>query len=214
MRSRKISRMRGMTIADSPCEKCGDVRRVKPGPLGTTCATCVLPELGEALPDFSRKFSPNPPGKPATKADALRLLAERRDEIQGFTPVPFDEQLARIKNAREHHRTLRTTHPQYVLIRAAQNRARKHDVPCTIGPEDLVVPSHCPILGIPLTFGRGKLCDGSPTVDRIIPKHGYVPGNVAVISWRANCVKSAGSADEHEKIAAWIRANEAGFLFD
>lgn len=34
---------------------------------------------------------------------------------------------------------------------------------------------------------------------------GYVPGNVEVISFRANRIKNNGTADEHERIAQWMR---------
>lgn len=36
---------------------------------------------------------------------------------------------------------------------------------------------------------------------------GYVPGNVVVMSYRANRLKNDGTAEEHEIIAAWMRKN-------
>lgn len=38
---------------------------------------------------------------------------------------------------------------------------------------------------------------------------GYVPGNVAVISWRANNLKRDASADELLRIAAWMKEEAA-----
>jgi hypothetical protein len=35
-----------------------------------------------------------------------------------------------------------------------------------------------------------------------------VRGNVAVISGKANLIKNFGTAEEHERIAAWLRAIE------
>jgi len=54
----------------------------------------------------------------------------------------------------------------------------------------VVVPEFCPVLGIKIVPGRqgkGKATeDNSPSLDKFIPEKGYVPGNIAVISWRAN----------------------------
>lgn len=73
---------------------------------------------------------------------------------------------------------------------------------------DLVIPTHCPILGIELAynFGKGRALANSFSLDRIDNTKGYVPGNVAVISWRANMIKSSGTAEEHRRIAAWMDA--------
>lgn len=69
-------------------------------------------------------------------------------------------------------------------------------------------PERCPILDLELDFSeKGKRNDSSPSIDKIIPEKGYVPGNVAIISWRANRIKNNGTADEHQKIANWIYKN-------
>lgn len=55
-----------------------------------------------------------------------------------------------------------------------------------------MIPETCPVLGIPLTIG-GKRSPSSPSLDRIDPALGYVPGNIRVISDRANRLKGARS---------------------
>jgi hypothetical protein len=45
-------------------------------------------------------------------------------------------------------------------------------------------------------------------VDRINPALGYVPGNIAVISWRANNLKRDAAAAELRRIADWMDAQE------
>lgn len=42
----------------------------------------------------------------------------------------------------------------------------------------------------------------SPTLDKIIPALGYVPGNVWVISHRANTIKSDASLEELKTLTA------------
>ncbi len=45
------------------------------------------------------------------------------------------------------------------------------------------------------------MSDNSPTIDRINSSRGYEPGNIEVISWRANRMKGDATAEEHRKIA-------------
>jgi len=89
----------------------------------------------------------------------------------------------------------------------AKQRAQKKGWDFALSAKDIIVPEFCPILGIRLQVGDGAFSDSSPSLDRINPNLGYVPGNVAVISMRANAIKRDGSAAEHERIAAWMRAN-------
>lgn len=76
--------------------------------------------------------------------------------------------------------------------------------------EDIHIPELCPVLGIHLSVKRGLKARGfalghSPTLDRIDNKKGYIPGNVAVISWRANALKKDASLQELEQLVKWLR---------
>lgn len=62
----------------------------------------------------------------------------------------------------------------------------------------------CPILGIKMTINEGKAQYNSYSLDRIDSNKGYVEGNVMVISYRANVIKSMGTAEEHLKIANFL----------
>jgi hypothetical protein len=80
-------------------------------------------------------------------------------------------------------------------------------VPFTITLDDIVIPRRCPVLNIPLRVGsgRGGSTYQSPTLDRLVAAMGYVPGNVAVISHRANTIKSNAAVQELEAVASWLR---------
>ena len=54
------------------------------------------------------------------------------------------------------------------------------------------------------TRGRCWPGPGSPTLDRIVPSLGYVPGNVVVISHKANSIKSNATAAEIRAVADWL----------
>lgn len=76
----------------------------------------------------------------------------------------------------------------------------------------MVVPTHCPILGLPLYVMKGTKGGGpnSPSLDKIEPSRGYVPGNVIVISNRANRLKSDASVEELRAIASFYATFERG----
>lgn len=93
-----------------------------------------------------------------------------------------------------------------MLLENAQRRAKRAGLPFELSVADVVIPDACPVLGIPLVVGNKRRHDNSPTIDRVVPEKGYVPGNVAVISWRANRIKNNGTAEEHRRIAAYIES--------
>lgn len=70
----------------------------------------------------------------------------------------------------------------------------------------------CPVLGIPIFSGRGKQIDNSPNLDRIVPEKGYVPGNVRVISAKANRIKSNATAEELKLVWEDLQKLEKGLL--
>jgi predicted DNA-binding protein YlxM (UPF0122 family) len=71
---------------------------------------------------------------------------------------------------------------------------------------DMVWPTHCPIFGVELNYNVRYL-EESAEMDRIRPDLGYIPGNVAIISRRANRHKGNATADELQKIVNFIRDN-------
>jgi hypothetical protein len=85
----------------------------------------------------------------------------------------------------------------YNLFIGARWRAKKKSLPFNLDIEDIHIPGRCPVVNhIILKRGPGKLCNASPTVDRVIPALGYVRGNVRVISALANRLKSNATAEQ------------------
>lgn len=122
------------------------------------------------------------------RADAARIAVERRE--YGRRPSSRGKPLTRRFNA-------------------IRSRARKEGIPFDLTIDDIFVPEFCPVLGIRLVWEEGntrRLQDSGPSIDRLIPERGYVRGNIAVISGRANRIKNNGTAAEHERIAAWMRS--------
>lgn len=92
------------------------------------------------------------------------------------------------------------------LIKSARTRAKSKGIPFNIEVQDLVLPAFCPVLGIPLKVGAGTVSDNSPTIDRMDPARGYIRNNVAVISMRANRIKSNATLKELKQVYDWYSA--------
>lgn len=90
------------------------------------------------------------------------------------------------------------------LYDSAKDRATARDIEFSISYEDIVVTEKCPILGVPLVYRGGKAYDDSFSLDRIDPSKGYIPGNVRVVSRKANAMKSNASKEELLAFASWV----------
>jgi hypothetical protein len=89
----------------------------------------------------------------------------------------------------------------------ARKRAQTKKVPFTIHPKDIRIPTHCPVFGFPLRRkeGRGP-GDRSPSLDRVDRTRGYEPGNVEVISAKANRIKNDSTLDELKQLVQWLES--------
>lgn len=101
--------------------------------------------------------------------------------------------------------------PRPQMIGNARQRASRAGVPFSITAADITIPTHCPVLGIPLVrrMGRQGGCDSSPSLDRLVPELGYTPDNIIVLSKRANRLKNDATLDEVERIADWLARHVA-----
>lgn len=132
------------------------------------------------------------------------------DKLLGIeTPTNTDE-VIRIPSPNAHKyrkKYLRTkrNNPISLLFKNAKQRARAKNLEFSITKDDVKMPELCPILGIPLhsNFG-GVASDHSPSLDRIDSEKGYVPGNVMIISFRANTLKNNATPDELRKVADFL----------
>lgn len=90
----------------------------------------------------------------------------------------------------------------YTMWCSAKASANQRNLPFNIEPADILIPTVCPLLGIPLYVGKKKHCPNSPSLDKIIPAKGYVKGNIQVVSYRANVIKQDASLEELQTLTA------------
>lgn len=144
----------------------------------------------------------------AKNGDALRAKAAAR---RAKDPEKLRAASQRFRDrhpgcARDYYRS----DPVRNLYRAAKRRAETKGIEFSIELDDVVIPSACPVLGVPLVVGGGQgFKEGSPTLDRVVNNRGYVKGNVAVISWRANRLKSDATLAELLAITAYLKEHGA-----
>jgi len=87
------------------------------------------------------------------------------------------------------------------LLNSARYRAKRDGLPFGIDLDDIVIPERCPILGVVLNRSGGPRNNATPSLDKIVPEHGYTKGNVVVVCWRANRLKSSAGKTELAALA-------------
>jgi hypothetical protein len=145
-----------------------------------TCSKC-----GEAKP--RERF-----GKNTTKSDGMQSECKVCDAARNASYRGTGEGWAR------------------QTLSKAKRRAEKRGVPCTITVELLLTlrarSTRCPALGLELKYADGPRAPNSASLDCIHPALGYIPGNVIVVSHRANTIKSDATAEELQRVADFVAA--------
>jgi len=80
-------------------------------------------------------------------------------------------------------------HPEVRAVCNAHRRAKRYGVPFTLTRADaheLLAPMRCSATGLPLAHSKGQPSALSPSIDRVEPARGYVPGNVRLVCQRFN----------------------------
>lgn len=95
------------------------------------------------------------------------------------------------------------------ILRNVRYSAKRRNIPYDLEMIDLTVPSHCPLLGIPIDYRDFTVPadfnnNNWATVDRIDNEKGYIRGNVWIISRLANNMKNSASLDQLETFAKAI----------
>jgi hypothetical protein len=104
---------------------------------------------------------------------------------------PYKRDLCHHCNAadRRNYMRRRLAQPEKYLLERARRSAEIGGLPFGISLAEILIPESCPALGIAVRLTEDR-SPHSPSLDKIIPSRGYVPGNVRVISDRANRLKS------------------------
>ena len=111
---------------------------------------------------------------------------------------------------KQRHMILRRSNPRLRLITSSRKNAKRRNLEHTITYKDLeILPKFCPYLGLELDYYleiSSRNHPSLPSIDRIDSSKGYVPGNIEIISYRANTLKGNSSIKELKLFAKEINA--------
>lgn len=96
------------------------------------------------------------------------------------------------------HKRWRESHYERAMLKSTREGAKRRGLEFTITEQDIVIPDRCPALGVELRLDGSR--DFRPSLDRKDNSRGYVPGNVVVVSMRANRTKSDLSIEELRRL--------------
>lgn len=131
--------------------------------------------------------------------ECMRIRARKRyakDLKKSREKERIRHRLKRGPSRRAYERKHYAANPQRYMLKNAVSRAKQCGLVCTITEKDILIPKFCPLLGLELERGVGKQQAASPSLDRVRPELGYAPGNVWVISHRANELKRDATLTE------------------
>lgn len=162
-------------------------------PLTKLCNRCFIDKPEEEF--YKRKASKEARRKychVCQRAEEKRRYAEEPDKY------------------RERKQRSRDNNIKGSLLISARARAKRMNISFLITEEDIEIPELCPCFGVPLKASRRASSANSPSIDRIINAKWYVPGNVQVISLKANTMKSNATPEELLLFARWILKTYTG----
>ena len=142
---------------------------------------------------------------PATSTEALK-----RKQQNAY--LKHKERLAsdpdyRLQYNRARTKRRKTNNPQKFWWKQIRSSAFQRGIPFELEETDLVLTSHCPVLGIEFVEGHREF---APSVDRIDNTKGYVKGNVWIISRRANRIKNDSTLEELQLLVTALTKHLGG----
>lgn len=101
---------------------------------------------------------------------------------------------------------VKCTDPTWKMHQRAKQRAKKSGRDFDLQLSDIDIPTHCPVLGIPIECHSGNSGGkyNSPALDRTDNSLGYTKNNTQVMSHRANVMKADASKEELLAFAHWV----------
>ena len=104
-------------------------------------------------------------------------------------------------------RNWRRRNPTHQLWLRVRDRAAREGQEFTILETDILIPTHCPYLGIELVIAPPlESRDSALSLDRVDNTKGYIPGNIEVISYLANRMKNSATKEQLITFANSIRS--------
>ena len=138
----------------------------------------ILPKAGEEMNQEQLLINEQIGNNDFSYWDSIKLITSRNGEINKQTKVEIKSN-------------------EYLIWYRAKQNAKTYSRDFDLEIEDIIIPTHCPYLGVELIYDINN--HNSPnyfSIDRIDSSKGYVKGNIQVISHLANTMKSKANTEE------------------
>lgn len=132
---------------------------------------------------------------------------DNKDADSGFFKAPGTKRGYRIhcKVCRaKYYRDWSNNNRIKAWLNGIRKRSRARSLDFNLVAEELVIPEVCPVLGIPLHFGKSHH-PNLPSIDRFDNTKGYTKENTRIISYRANKLKNDATLEEMESVVKYMK---------
>jgi hypothetical protein len=114
--------------------------------------------------------------------------------------APFNDQNGRARR--------RNQDPFGYALQQLRRNAKKRGLEFSVTKENfLPLPTHCPVLNVELDYSGAGTWNAA-SIDRTDCSKGYIPGNVVIMSKRANMLKNDATAEELRKVVEYIERSK------
>lgn len=136
-----------------------------------------------------------------------KYYEENREDIREYQKKYRSQETVKKKNREQYLRrkeegAIKRPPRQKEMWYQAKYRSAKNNTPFDIEVDDVEMVDVCPILGIELDQKGNR--ESTSSLDRIIPKLGYVKGNVRVISNKANRMKGDHTLETAKALVRYL----------
>ena len=157
-------------------------------------------ENKEKINEYGKKYYQE--NKEKRTESYKKYYQENKEKINEHSKEYYQENKEKIN---EQTKQYRLENKEKWMCNTSKVRAKQKNLPFNLSTEYLkeIWPedNKCPALGITMRKGDFCVTDHSPTLDRIIPKLGYIKGNVQVVSALANRIMSDATVNQVMAVA-------------
>ncbi len=116
-----------------------------------------------------------------------------------------------IEKNKGYQESYRTNNRFAIRVRACKARSRYRELPFDLTEDYIkeIWTGVCPVFNTQLDIQALKNSPKHAELDRVIPKLGYVKGNVVWLSQRANRIKHDAKLEELERLVEWLKLKQS-----
>jgi hypothetical protein len=174
------------------------------------CSTC---QRLKPLAEFSRNRSTHDGLQGCCKQCNAKWNADHKEEQRAYHAEYRRRnkralaRYARTTERKAQNRRRRTSPRGRIqnVLRETKHRARTLGIAFDLTVDDITIPTHCPVFGIPIAFDKAR--EYVPSIDRVDRTKGYTKDNIAIMSMRANRLKSDATLDELKRLVAFYEGH-------